>query len=105
MGLLKLVTYSAKFGGATGNFNATHIAYPEIDWTRMANSFVKQILGLERSQVRTQIEHYLNLATSCDAVKRINTILADIFVKFFYECTGFGFVFFMKKQSFIIGIF
>ena len=62
MGLLKLLTYSAKFGGATGNFNATQIAYPEIDWTRMENSFLKEILGLERSQVITQIEHYYNLA-------------------------------------------
>lgn len=77
MGLLKLVPYSAKFGGATGNFNAHMVAYPEIDWTIFANSFVNHVLGLERSQVTTQIEHYDNFAAFCDALKRINTILID----------------------------
>ena len=78
MGLLKLVPFSAKFGGATGNFNAHHVAYPDIDWTRFANSFVNHVLGLERSQVTTQIEHYDNFAAFCDGMKRINTILIDL---------------------------
>lgn len=78
MGLLKLVPFSAKFGGATGNFNAHHVAYPEIDWTVFANSFVNHVLGLERSQVTTQIEHYDNFAAFCDGMKRINTILIDL---------------------------
>lgn len=78
LGLLKLVPYSAKFGGATGNFNAHNVAYPEIDWTRFANSFVNHVLGLERSQVTTQIEHYDNFAALCDGLKRINTILIDL---------------------------
>ncbi|MBO4244514.1 MAG: adenylosuccinate lyase [Bacteroidales bacterium] len=78
MGLLKLVPFSAKFGGATGNFNAHNVAYPEIDWTRFANSFVNHVLGLERSQVTTQIEHYDNFAAFCDGMKRINTILIDL---------------------------
>ena len=78
MGLLKLVPFSAKFGGATGNFNAHNVAYPDIDWTRFANSFVNHVLGLERSQVTTQIEHYDNFAAFCDGMKRINTILIDL---------------------------
>lgn len=78
MGLLKLVPYSAKFGGATGNFNAHTVAYPEINWTNFANSFVNHVLGLQRSQVTTQIEHYDNFAAFCDAMKRINTILIDL---------------------------
>ena len=78
MGLWKLVPFSAKFGGATGNFNAHHVAYPDIDWTRFANSFVNHVLGLERSQVTTQIEHYDNFAAFCDGMKRINTILIDL---------------------------
>jgi adenylosuccinate lyase len=78
LGLLKLVPYSAKFGGATGNFNAHSVAYPDIDWTKFANSFVNHVLGLERSQVTTQIEHYDNFAAFCDAMKRINTILIDL---------------------------
>ncbi len=78
LGLLRLVPYSAKFGGATGNFNAHHVAYPEIDWITFANSFVNHVLGLERSQVTTQIEHYDNFAAFCDAMKRINTILIDL---------------------------
>jgi adenylosuccinate lyase len=76
--LLKQVPYSAKFGGATGNFNAHHIAYSQIDWKAFGNSFVNDILGLNRSQFTTQIEHYDNFAAQCDALKRINTILIDL---------------------------
>lgn len=75
---LKTVPYSAKFGGATGNFNAHHVAYPDIDWARFGNSFVDGILGLSRSQTTTQIEHYDNLAAYFDALKRVNTILIDL---------------------------
>jgi len=74
---LKQVPYSAKFGGATGNFNAHHIAYPQIKWDSFANNFVKD-LGLQRSQFTTQIEHYDNLAALFDALKRINTIFIDL---------------------------
>ncbi len=76
--LLKQVPYSAKFGGATGNYNAHHIAYPEIDWKKFGDNFVNKILGLSRSQFTTQIEHYDNFAAQCDALKRINTILIDL---------------------------
>ncbi len=76
--LLKQVPYSAKFGGATGNFNAHHIAYPDIDWKKFGNHFVNDILGLSRSQFTTQVEHYDNFAAHCDALKRINTILIDL---------------------------
>jgi len=76
--LLKLVPYSAKFGGATGNFNAHHIGYPAIDWKAFGNHFVNDILGLRRSQFTTQIEHYDNFAAQCDALKRINNILIDL---------------------------
>lgn len=69
--------HSAKFGGATGNFNAHYVAYPEIDWVQFANNFVSN-LGLNRSQTTTQIEHYDFLAALCDAFKRINTILIDL---------------------------
>lgn len=75
--LLKAVPHSAKFGGATGNFNAHHIAYGEIDWKNFGDSFVKNNLGLVRSHPTTQIEHYDNLAALFDALKRINTILID----------------------------
>ena len=68
----------AKFGGATGNFNAHHAAYPAIDWAAFANRFVNGTLGLCRSQYTTQIEHYDNLAAIFDALKRINTILIDL---------------------------
>ena len=78
MGLLKMVPFSAKFGGATGNFNAHHIAYPEVDWVAFSNQFVEGTLGLDRSQVTTQIEHYDNLAALFDNFKRINTILIDL---------------------------
>ena len=74
----KLIPFSAKFGGATGNFNAHHVAYPEIDWKAFANKFVDQALGLKRSQTTTQIEHYDNFAAQCDAMKRINNILIDM---------------------------
>lgn len=76
--ILKTVKYSAKFGGATGNFNAHHIAYPDKDWKVFGNHFVNDILGLSRSQFTTQIEHYDNFAAQCDALKRINNILIDL---------------------------
>ena len=75
--LLAIPMY-AKFGGATGNFNAHHAAYPEVDWIRFANSFVKERLGLQRLQHTTQIEHYDSLAALFDALKRINNILIDL---------------------------
>ena len=75
--LLEQVPYAAKFGGATGNFNAHHVAYPQIDWVRFGNTFVKESLGLQRSHPTTQIEHYDHLAALFDALKRINTILTD----------------------------
>lgn len=75
---LKQIPYSAKFGGATGNFNAHVIAYPEKNWIEFGNNFVNKILGLNRSQFTTQIEHYDNLGSYCDALKRINTILIDL---------------------------
>lgn len=76
--LLKQVPYSAKFGGATGNYNAHYIAYPEIDWKKFGDRFVNDILGLSRSQFTTQIEHYDNFAAQCDTLKRINNILIDL---------------------------
>jgi adenylosuccinate lyase len=76
--LLKAIPYSAKFGGATGNYNAHNIAYPTIDWKAFGNHFVDDILGLHRSQFTTQIEHYDNFAAQCDALKRINNILIDL---------------------------
>lgn len=76
--LLSQVPYSAKFGGATGNMNAHHVAYPEIDWNQFAAKFVGEYLGLERSYPTTQIEHYDNLAACFDGLKRINTILLDL---------------------------
>ncbi|BAU54546.1 adenylosuccinate lyase [Mucilaginibacter gotjawali] len=78
LNLLKAVPYSAKFGGATGNFNAHHIGYPAIEWKAFGNHFVNDILGLSRSQFTTQIEHYDNFAAQCDALKRINNILIDL---------------------------
>ncbi len=75
---LKQVPVSAKFGGATGNFNAHHVAYPDVNWVEFANAFVGSILGLNRSQTTTQIEHYDNLAAMFDALKRINTIILDL---------------------------
>lgn len=70
------IAYSSKFGGATGNFNAHNIAYPQINWIEFADNFVEG-LGLELSYPTTQIEHYDNFAAQCDALKRINTILID----------------------------
>jgi adenylosuccinate lyase len=78
LGLLKTIPFSAKFGGATGNFNAHAVAYRDIDWIVFANRFINDTLGLARSQVTTQIEHYDNLAAFCDNIKRINTILIDL---------------------------
>ncbi len=75
---LRAVPVPAKFGGATGNFNAHNVAYPAIDWVAFANRFVGERLGLERSQYTTQIEHYDNLAAMFDAMKRIDTILIDL---------------------------
>ena len=73
------VIFSAKFGGATGNFNAHHIAYPEKDWKNFGDNFVINVLELnERNQFSTQIEHYDNLASFFDLIKRINTILTDL---------------------------
>jgi len=75
---LSTVPFSAKFGGATGNLNAHHVAYPENDWVAFGNKFVNEVLGLDRSQTTTQIEHYDNFAASCDGLKRINNILIDL---------------------------
>jgi adenylosuccinate lyase len=75
---LKSIPYSAKFGGATGNFNAHFVAFPEKDWVAFANNFVGNHLELSRSQTTTQIEHYDNLAALFDCLKRINTILVDL---------------------------
>lgn len=72
------IPYSAKFGGATGNFNAHFVAFGANDWVAFANSFVNDVLGLSRSQTTTQIEHYDNLAALFDALKRINTIVLDL---------------------------
>ena len=76
--LLSTVPYAAKFGGATGNFNAHNVAYPEIDWNSFAKNFVEDRLGLKRSYPTTQIEHYDHLAALFDNLKRINTILIDL---------------------------
>ena len=75
---LKTIPYTAKFGGATGNFNAHHVAYPDKDWHSFGDGFVSKYLGLERSFPTTQIEHYDQLAALFDAMKRINTILIDL---------------------------
>lgn len=72
------VPFAAKFGGAVGNFNAHHVAYPEIDWVDFANNLVNDRLGLSRSQTTTQIEHYDQLSALLDAMKRVNTILIDL---------------------------
>ena len=71
------IPFAAKFGGATGNFNAHHVAYPNTDWIEFGNHFVSDYLGLKRSHPTTQIEHYDHLAALFDALKRINTILID----------------------------
>ncbi|MCX7987674.1 MAG: adenylosuccinate lyase [Bacteroidales bacterium] len=75
---LESIEWSAKFGGATGNFNAHLAAYPQINWIDFANHFVNNVLKLSRSQTTTQIEHYDNLAAVFDTLKRINTILIDM---------------------------
>jgi adenylosuccinate lyase len=75
--LFSYVPYSAKFGGATGNFNAHKVAFPGEDWIKLANVFVENVLGLQRLQFTTQIEHYDNLAAHFDCIKRINNILID----------------------------
>ncbi|MBW2435410.1 MAG: adenylosuccinate lyase [Deltaproteobacteria bacterium] len=76
--LLKTIPFSAKFGGATGNFNAHQVAYPNVDWIAFADQLVNKTFGLVRSRVTTQIDHYDNLAAFCDTIKRINTILIDL---------------------------
>jgi adenylosuccinate lyase len=76
--LLATIPYSAKFGGATGNYNAHFVGYPGTDWKAFGNNFVNKILGLKRSQFTTQIEHYDNFAAHCDNLKRINNILIDL---------------------------
>ena len=76
--LLDQVPFSAKFGGATGNFNAHRVAYPSVNWVEFANRLVHDVLGLQRSQTTTQIDHYDHLAALCDALKRINTVLIDL---------------------------
>lgn len=75
---LKNIPNSAKFGGATGNFNAHHIAYPATNWIDFSNHFVNKTLGLKRAQYTTQIEHYDQFAAQCDALKRINNIIIDL---------------------------
>ncbi len=74
---LQSLTYAAKFGGATGQFNAHHAAFPQVDWVGFANGFVENGLGLSRSQITTQVEHYDGLATWCDTLRRIHVILMD----------------------------
>ncbi len=78
LGQLRAIPFSAKFGGATGNFNAHHAAYPEIDWIAFADRFVNETLGLSRTRLTTQIEPYDHLAAFCDALRRIHTILIDL---------------------------
>lgn len=75
---LKIIPNGAKFGGATGNFNAHYIAYPQINWVDFSNNFVNNVLGLNRAQYTTQIEHYDQFAAQCDALKRINNIIIDL---------------------------
>ena len=75
--LLMNIPFAAKFGGATGNFNAHYVAFPKINWNKFAQHFVDNTLGLDRSSFTTQIEHYDMFAAQCDALKRINTILID----------------------------
>ncbi len=76
--LLRDVPFCGKFGGATGNFNAHHVAYPELDWVELADRFLLEKLGLARLQFTTQIDHYDNLAALFDGIRRINTILIDL---------------------------
>ena len=74
---LASATYAAKFGGATGQFNAHHVAYPDVDWPAFGREFVEGCLGLTRTEVTTQIEPYDHLAAWCDALRRIHTVLID----------------------------
>ena len=74
---LTQIPFTAKFGGATGNYNAHAVAYPKKDWVKFGNNFLEKKLGLQRQQFTTQIEHYDNLAAQFDAIKRMNTILID----------------------------
>lgn len=76
--LLKACPMTAKFGGATGNFNAHHVAYPEFDWKAFGAKFVSEKLGLEREEYTTQISNYDNMAALFDAMKRINTVVIDM---------------------------
>ena len=76
--LFAAIPYAAKFGGATGNFNAHHIAFPKKNWVSLGNEFVDDVLGLQRMQFTTQIEHYDHFAAHCDTLKRLNTILIDL---------------------------
>ena len=76
--LMNSIPFSAKFGGATGNFNAHHVAFPKINWKEFGNNFVENSLELKRQQTTTQIEHYDNLAALMDSIKRINNILIDL---------------------------
>ena len=76
--LLREVPFTGKFGGATGNFNAHHVAYPEFDWVQLADLFLLEKLGLVRQRFTTQIDHYDNLAALFDGLRRINTILIDL---------------------------
>ena len=78
MRLLFNIPFAAKFGGATGNFNAHHVAYPNVDWKKFGNTFVEETLGLQHSFPTTQIEHYDHFAAFFDALKRINTIVIDL---------------------------
>ncbi len=78
MRLLFNIPFAAKFGGATGNYNAHHVAYPQIDWREFGNNFVEKTLGLSHSFPTTQIEHYDHFAALFDALKRINTIIIDL---------------------------
>ena len=80
---LKRCAVSAKFGGATGNFNAHRVAYPSIDWKEFANKFVSEKLGLQREQYTTQISNYDNLAALFDAMRRINVIIMDMDIQKF----------------------
>lgn len=76
--LLSAIPFCGKFGGATGNFNAHHVAYPDIDWVKFGDKFLKNSLKLKRLHTTTQIEHYDNMAAYFDGIKRINTILLDL---------------------------
>ena len=78
LAMLKACPLTAKFGGATGNYNAHHVAYPQYDWKQFGNRFVAEKLGLEREEYTTQISNYDNLSAVFDAMKRINTIMVDM---------------------------